>query len=231
MDFKIWNQRAFFIAMIGCIQSLIFTTIAMLFYPGGTFNDPSTIGYSFWSNLFSDLGRTVAHSGDSNLISSLIYNSSLFVMGVLLIPYFVGMLLHFKERKDGKGFIIAGSIIGIPIAISFIGASLTPADLFYSIHVTFGFFAFGTTLPLVILYTFGIFQNKGYPNRYGYVYIALGVMLFIFVLLMAFSFSEEGVMAVFAAGQNIIVYGLTGCFLFQAYGAWMELKNIKIDNI
>jgi hypothetical membrane protein len=156
MDLKIWNQRAFFNAMIGCIQSLIFTTIAMFFYPGGTFNDPSTIGYSFWSNLFSDLGRTVAHSLDSNLISSLIYNSSLFIMGALLIPYFIGMLLQFKERKDGKGFIIAGSIIGIPIAISFIGASLTPADLFYNIHVSFGFFAFGTTLPLVILYTFGI---------------------------------------------------------------------------
>ena len=89
MTFKNWRQIAFILAMINCVQFLILTNIAMIFYPGGTFSDPNTNGYSFFGNLFSDLGRYIAHSGESNLISCLMYNSSLFIMGVLLIPYFI----------------------------------------------------------------------------------------------------------------------------------------------
>ena len=83
------NKIIFLTAMINCLQFLLLTTIAMFFYPGGTFSDPNTIGYSIWNNLFSDLGRYIAHSGESNLISFFMYNISLFLMGALYIPYFL----------------------------------------------------------------------------------------------------------------------------------------------
>ena len=91
MNIKNWRQIAFIVTMINCIQSLIFTIIAMFFYTGGTFSDTNTVGFLFFSNLFSDLGRTIAHSGASNLISSMIYNTSLFLMGVLFIPFFIAI--------------------------------------------------------------------------------------------------------------------------------------------
>jgi len=224
MNLKNWKQKSFILAIFGCVQALIFTTIAMFFYTGGTFNDPNTVGYSFWGNLFSDLGRLTAHSGESNLISSLIYNISLSLMGILLAFYFTGMLRSFNEIERGKKFIYAGSIIGIPISLSFIGASLTPADLFYGIHVSFGIFVFTFTLPLIILYTFGIYINEDYPNIYALIYLALGVILFIFLLIMSLGFTEEGVEAIFATGQNIVVIALTTCFAIQAYGAWKMYK-------
>ncbi|MHA2390473.1 MAG: hypothetical protein ACXAEX_00750 [Promethearchaeota archaeon] len=226
MNLKNWKQKGFILAIFGCVQALILTTIAMFFYSGGTFNDPNTRGYLFWSNLFSDLGRLTAHSGESNLVSSLIYNISLFLMGVLLVFYFTGMLLSFNEVELGKKYIYAGSVIGIPISLSFIGASLTPADLFYGIHVSFGIFVFTFTLPLIILYTFGIYINKDYPNFYAFIYVALGIILFIFLLIMSLGFTEEGVEAFFAAGQNIVVIALTTCFAIQAYGAWKTNKII-----
>ncbi len=228
MNFKNWIQVAFIIAMINCIQFLIFTNIAMIFYPGGTFSDPNTNGYSFFGNLFSDLGRYIAHSGESNLISCIMYNFSLFIMGILLIPYFFALPYLFRKEGEGKGLAKIGSILGILIGASMAGASLTPADLFYGIHVTFGFIKFFTLLPLAILYALAIRQNKSYHNRYAYVYVVFGIMQFIFLLIMSFSASEQEVSTIFAAGQNIVVIAMAICFLIQAYGAWkLELLLVN----
>ena len=35
---------------------LVFTTVAMIMYPGGTIHDSSTEGYQFFYNFFSNLG-------------------------------------------------------------------------------------------------------------------------------------------------------------------------------
>lgn len=225
MDFKNWRQIVFILTIINCLQSLIFTCLAMLFYPGGTFSDPNTSGYSFFGNIFSDLGRFIAHSGESNLISFFLYNISLFIMGVLFIPFFIAVPYLFRKEGEGRGLAKISSLLGILIGVSMAGASLTPADLNYNIHVSFGFFSFIALLPLTIFYTLAIFQNKTYQNQYAYVYIIFGIMQFIFLLIMSFSTSEQEVSTTFAAGQNIIVIAMLSCFLIQAYGAR------KIDKI
>ncbi len=106
------------------------------------------------------------------------------------------------------------------------GASLTPADLYYNIHVSFGFFSFIALLPLTILYIIAIFQNKTYHNRYAYVYLVFGIMQVLFLLIMSFGTSEQGVSTIFAAGQNIIVISMAISFIIQAYGASKTEKAI-----
>ena len=63
---------------------IIFNAMAMYFYPGGNINNPEQIGYSFIYNFFSDLGMTSSHQNppQSNLISCLLFNGSLIVIGV-----------------------------------------------------------------------------------------------------------------------------------------------------
>ena len=39
---------------------VLFNFFAMIFYPGGTLNDPNTTGYTFTENFFSDLGNSIA---------------------------------------------------------------------------------------------------------------------------------------------------------------------------
>ena len=233
MKIKNWKW-AFILVMINCCQFLILTNIAMFFYPGGTITDPNTSGYSFWKNLFSDLGRFITPSGESNLIAFGLYNISLFLMGVLLIPYFVVMPQLFKDKKgikvEGRGFCVVGSIIGIPIAISMIGASLTPADILYGIHVSFGFVKFILLIPQVLLYSMAIFQNKIYPKRYAYVFMIFGIMQLIFVSIMFFSVNQEELSIIFAAGQNIVVYAMTVCYLIEGYGAWKLMKFNSLEN-
>lgn len=220
MNVKNWRQIVFILTMVNCIQSLIFTVVAMLFYPGGTFTDTNTTGFLFFSNLFSDLGRTIAHSGALNLISSIIYNASLFLMGVLFIPFFLATPNLFGEKGEGKGLAKASSALGIVVGAGMVGASLTPADLFYQIHVSFGYLSFISLLPLTILYILAIIQNKTYHNQYAYVYLIFGIIQIIFLFIMSFSASEQGVLTIFAAGQSIVVIAMTVNFFIQAYGAW-----------
>ena len=53
---KSWREWVYAAVMVGCIQFVVLTVIAMVFYPGGTHGDPTTKGYSFFRNFFSDLG-------------------------------------------------------------------------------------------------------------------------------------------------------------------------------
>jgi len=214
------NQVILTIAILNCIQFLLLTTTAMFFYPGGTFMDPNTISYSIWKNLFSDLGQYIAHSGESNFISFIMYNLSLFLMGALYIPYFIVFPSLLSKDQGGRGFCIAGSIFGIIISVCMVGASLTPADLIYTVHVVFGLIKFLSLVPLAIIFTIAIFKNKLYPNRYAFIYLAFGIIQFIFIFIMASGFTEQEVSGIFAAGQNIVVYAMTITFLIQAYGAW-----------
>ena len=54
---------------IVAILFVIFQGLGMLSYPGGTIHDQSTVGYSFTSNFFSDMGAYEARNGDPNYLS------------------------------------------------------------------------------------------------------------------------------------------------------------------
>lgn len=226
MTTKNWRNIAYILAMIGSIQSLVFSTIAMFFYTGGNISNPSSPGYSFFENILSDLGRLYAYSGQSNLISCVIYNISLFFMGALLIPYFLAVPNLFRGLKESRWFCIAGSVAGLFLSIMLIGASVTPADLLMNIHLTFGMFAFFIGLPLTILFSVAIIINKEYPNTYAIIYALLGVVLFIFIIMMFLDVDSPIITPRFAIGQKVVIYTMLACFFFQAYGA----RRLKINS-
>ena len=56
MNNRKWNELSFKFEIIAILQFIIFSTIAMFFYTGGTKINPDVSHYSFWANYFSDLG-------------------------------------------------------------------------------------------------------------------------------------------------------------------------------
>ena len=72
----------------------------MYFYPGGTINNPDSIGYDFFRNFLSQLGRTKAYITDdygnqlSNLISFRIWTSGMGTTGLIFLIYY--LFLHFN---------------------------------------------------------------------------------------------------------------------------------------
>ena len=82
---KNWRRIGAIIGSIGCIEFVIFSTIAMFFYGRGTSWDKSAEGYTFWHNVLSDLGRTISYSGVPNTVSSPMFNVALSFFGICIM--------------------------------------------------------------------------------------------------------------------------------------------------
>ena len=211
--------------MIGCFQALILLPIAMIFYTGGTEQNPTTPGFSLWENFLSDLGRGIAFSGQPNLISSIIFNASLFLSGLFLVLYFIAMPEFFKGLREYRWLCIAGSVFGIFMAVTFIGGSLTPSDVFRPVHLLFGALAFTSALPVVILYTIALLSNEKIPKRFAVVFFALGAVLVIYLLLLLNGGASGEVALYFTVGQKVVVFSILSCFLVEAYWARILLRE------
>lgn len=113
MILKKGKHWAFLLVIFGCSQFIVLTIIAMFFYKGGTYIDPSSTSYLFWNNYFSDLGRSIAHSGASNKISFILFTITLSLWGVSQIPFFIAFPKFFFKTRKLKRISITGSIFGI----------------------------------------------------------------------------------------------------------------------
>ena len=85
-NFKFWQ------GYLGILVFVIFNTIAMLFYPGGTYLDSSTEGYQFFYNFFSNLGEWTARNGEINTFSASLFNSSLIIFALSYFLFFISFL-------------------------------------------------------------------------------------------------------------------------------------------
>ena len=129
---KNWKKIGGIIGAVGCLQFLIFSTIAMFHYSGGTSWNKSAEGYTFWHNVMSDLGRTVSYSGISNTFSSTIFNTSLIFFGISIIIIYLSMG---KRLLLTDKFIFFITIFGIISGIGIIGVGLTPDDILSDEHI------------------------------------------------------------------------------------------------
>jgi hypothetical membrane protein len=220
-----WRSKSISLAMFGTLQSFVLIPLAALFYAGGTESNTSSPGFSIIENFLSDLGMTTAYSGQPNLLSSLLFNATLFLLGVCLILYFLAMPEYFKGHKESKWLAIAGSATGVFMAATFVGGSLTPADIFRPIHLMFGAIAFVSSLPVVIFYTLAILANEHYPNWNAIGFTALGAVILIYLVLLLNGGASGEVAIFFTLGQKIVVFSILLCFLIEAYGAMLVKKG------
>jgi hypothetical protein len=93
-----WRRWAFVLAMAGCVQFIVLTTVAMFYYPGGTYTNHDAVGYSFWYNFFSDLGRRATFSGASNTVSHILFVTALCFAALVLAMAFAALPRLFTKR-------------------------------------------------------------------------------------------------------------------------------------
>ena len=89
MNLKLSNKRVYLLALAGIILYLVLIVIAMFTYPGGTKDDISIVGYSFWGNTFSDLGRVTAWNGDPNPISMTLFSFAYGIRAITIIFFYL----------------------------------------------------------------------------------------------------------------------------------------------
>jgi hypothetical membrane protein len=217
-----WRSRLFLLAMAGCVQFLLLSTVAMFFYPGGTYSDEDTTGYTFAQNFFSDLGRTAAHNGDSNTVSMVLFITALSLAGLSLIVFFLAVPPHFAENRTARRLSIIGSTVGVISGLGFIGIAAVPADVNQTLHTNFVYVAFTGFLLVVFCYSAAILKSRSYPRAYAYAYFAYAIILALYLVVL-FSGPEVETtsgLAIQAIGQKIVVYTGIACVVIQSYGAY-----------
>ena len=214
--------------MIGCVQFIVLTTVAMFLYPGGTHADNTTASYSFWNNFFSDLGRTAAHSVVSNTASMVLFVIALSLGGVALLLFFVAVPHHFRQTSMIRRLSTVGSIVGVVSAVSYIGIAAVPADVNQTLHRLFVDVAFSSFLLVVVCYSIAVFRNRDYPNAYAFVYLCFAVILAVYLWLLFAGPNPEtdSGMRIQATGQKIVVYAVILCMFIQAYGAF-QIERLR----
>ena len=224
-----WRRWAFILGMVGCVQFIFLTVVAMFLYPGGSYADHDTTGYSFWINFFSDLGRTETFGEHPNAASMSLFITALSLASLTLVAAFAAMPRLFAENRASRKLSIAGSTFGVISAAAYLGIACMPSDVNLTVHRLFVQIAFSTFLLVVILYSAAIFLNRNYPNFYAFAYIGFALILAAYLGLLfggPHIDTPEGV-RIQATGQKIVVYAEIVCMFIQSYGALKVERRLR----
>tara|TARA_B100001765_G_scaffold209763_1_gene170329 strand:+ start:170 stop:826 length:657 start_codon:yes stop_codon:yes gene_type:complete len=195
---KNWRKKGAIIGSIGCIEFVIFSTIAMFFYGGGTSWNKSAEGYTFWHNVLSDLGRTVSYSGLPNNVSSPMFNLALSFFGICIIVIYLSMGKDFlRPYWLMLAILIGGIISGTGVVI----IGFAPDDVLPDYHML-GVWMWALPLfSVLLLFIINAVINRIYDN-YFFLTCTLAAVLFIHI--------GQGITGLWspivAATQKIVVY-------------------------
>ena len=215
-----WRKAVFDLVLWGCGLFLLLTALAMLAYPGGTFSDPATRGYSFFENFFSDLGMSVSHSGQANPLARLLFTVAMNFAGLGMIFFFLAFWQFFRQETLTRLLTKLGSGLGVLAGVCFIGVAFTPHDLYLDAHAEFVRWAF-RLFPLAVLCYALAMHREQYSRREQVVFVVFFGLLVAYLLLLEFGPSVESYygMLIQAVGQKIIVFASIISVMIQASAA------------
>jgi len=204
---KNWKFLGCFLGIMGCVQFIIITIIAMFFYPGG---------YSFLDNFFSHLGFTKsANNGQPNTISFILFITTMTITAIFIIPFWLSIRTIFTETNKLKYTSWIGTIIGLSSCPFIVLIALTPGDIMRNLHLLVTMLFFLLFASAIIIYSIAILFNREYENLYAYTGFAMAVLLLLYM----------SVFLLNAAVQKITVYVLFSWIIIQAMKTWKILNQ------
>jgi hypothetical protein len=226
------KAKLIILVMAACLLFPILTTLAMLFYPGGTRTDPGTAGYRFFGNFFSELGLSQSYAGSPQTASFVLFTTALTLAGIALVLFYVLAPSLFWKTTSLRVLSLTGSFFGIISGIAFIGVAFTPADLYLAPHALFVQLAFLAFFLSAVFYTPAIFLHPGFPSLYAWVNLSFAVLLGVYIWLL---FSGPGPdsqagLVIQVTGQKIIAYAAVACIFITAYGSQRMLAEKTQDS-
>ena len=161
---------------------IFFNIIAMLAYPGSTYQNNISPGYSFTQNFLSDLGRTLSYSGEINFLSAQLFNMSVILAGFVFSFFYLYVRKIFSGNNQ-RILSLFGSIFGILGGLCLAGVGLTPADLYLDIHIIFATWLFRFFFVASFCYSVVIFRDIKFENKYatGYLLFSVSILLYIVI--------------------------------------------------
>ena len=209
--------------MIGIF--ILFNILAILMYPGGTYSNSASHGYSMGFNFLSDLGRTISFSNNNNFISSFLFNSSLILSGIVFVMFFFKVQNIF-QKETSKHIITIGSFGGICGGIALVGVGATPSDLYLNLHIIFATWLFRFFLISALSYSIIIWQSALIENKYALGYFVFTIAILIYIIISEFGPSPKS--STFAlnlqvVSQKIILF----IFLIAIYVQTLGIQKLR----
>ncbi|MCP4762886.1 MAG: DUF998 domain-containing protein [archaeon] len=181
MVLKKIKENGYILGVIGCIQYIVITGIAMLFYSGGSHTDPNTVGYTFFGNYFSDLGLSIAINGELNIISSVLYIFATVFYGCSLIPFslLLGSVLSGEGKKNvfGRFGLIFGCIAGFGTFLY--GITPDSAGL-HNLGVMIGYLG---TFLMYLLFGIALLKDDTYSKSHGLLFLIAAIIYFVTLII------------------------------------------------
>lgn len=201
------------------VVAALLTGIAMIVYPGGTLLRPATRGYSFFHNSLSDLGSTVAWSGQANPGSPFHLAASviLVVAGcacvvALIWVYSSSPMTRWLARAAGAVVLLAGA--------GLVGAALAPPDRYASLHGQFTLLAVGSFPVATALLSLATALNARLRRRVpiGWFVLTLVVVAWASVMLSTRPTTDLA-LAIPVTLQKVVAITLVATLILQSYEA------------
>ena len=218
MKFNFSNRIVCLLAFMGIILFIVFIVSAMFFYPGGTKDETTIAGYSFWGNTFSDLGRTAAWNEEKNLISMILFSLAYGLHAITMVPFYIVFSKFFRTSDLEKKVSKIGLFFGILSSIAIIGIIFTPADILYIGHWIFVYIGYPSILLLGISYSILLFISKKFPRSYTYAFTVLLLIFFIALLTGLIGIAASRTIMVIA--QKIMRIAILASFSIIIYATW-----------
>jgi hypothetical protein len=204
--------------ILGQVLFLILVFLAMVFYAGGTRDNPAIIGYSFWGNTISDSGRIIAWSGLLNTTSMVFLSTALIVYAVSFMPFYIIVSKLFSEGKIEKYASKIGCILGVIFSLSYIGIALTPADVLYTPHMIFVLIGYICAFVMAVFFTIAFFKNKEFSNIYTIIFALFTIFYFVTQIIALVGLSSDRNLMVLM--QKLGTFVSIGVFFIIGYGIW-----------
>jgi len=204
--------------ILGQVLFVIIVFLAMIFYAGGTRDNPALIGYSFWGNTISDSGRVIAWSGVLNTTSMVFLSTALIVYAVFFIPFYIIVSKLFSEGKIEKYASKIGCILGVIFSLSYIGIAFTPADVLYLPHMIFVLIGYICAFGMSLFFTIAFFKNKEISKIYVIIFALFTIFYFVTQIIALVRLSSDRNLMVLK--QKLGTYGSIGIFFIIGYGIW-----------
>ena len=210
---------------------LVFTTVAMIMYPGGTIHDSGTVGYQFFYNFFSNLGEWTARNGEPNKISAYLFNSALMILALSYFIFYYQFLKILSKNLDNS--ILRISLISTIVVsmVSFVLVAVFSGEAeTHELHVLFVKIAFRVLLLHAVLQVISMFKIKTINSSVKWVTLFFTLILVGFILVMDFGPNAwDGNQALFiqVTAQKVIVYSILTYFFFQLNAA----KSLSLSQI
>ena len=204
--------------ILGQVLFVILVSLAMIFYAGGTLDNPAILGYSFWGNTISDSGRTIAWSGVINITSMVFLSTALIVFAIFFIPFYLILSKLFSEGKIEKYASKIGFVLGVIFSLAYIGIAFTPADILYTPHMIFVLIGYICAFVMSVCFTIAFFKNKEFSNIYSIIFALFTIFYFVTQIIAIVGLASDRNLMVLM--QKLGTFVSIGVFFIIGYGIW-----------